>query len=109
MGWCATCVPGAAKGTPSYFGIGEAKDMNEALDISSNSTNWGFCNPHCTQGGVKLLADLRVIILDPRPDSISSDSMYYNANSSSELFLLQVHHQRTLKTNLSFIQTNLKV
>ena len=65
MGWCATCVKGAAKGTPGYCGIGETKDMNEAPDISSNSTNWGFCKEHCTMRVQKLSADLRVIIVDP--------------------------------------------
>ena len=65
VGWCATCIKGAAKGTTGYCGPGETKDIKEAPDISSNSTNWGFCNPHCTKGGTQLTSTIQVMNVDP--------------------------------------------
>ena len=65
-GWCATCVKGAAKGTPGYCGPGESRSMKEAPDITSNSTNWGFCNPHCAMGVEKLKTEMQVTDVDPR-------------------------------------------
>ena len=47
-GWCATCAPNAAKGTPGYCGEGSGKSSKETPIITANSTNWGFCTHECS-------------------------------------------------------------
>ena len=51
-GWCATCVPNAAKGTPGYCGEGATNTHLEAPTVQPNSTNWGFCTRECTNSGL---------------------------------------------------------
>ena len=47
-GWCGTCDEAAKPNSPGYCGFHvESKNEKEIPIITSNSTNWGFCNEHC--------------------------------------------------------------
>ena len=48
IGWCATCDPDAKRGERGYCGPGETNKEEEAPIIYPNSTNWGHCDPKCT-------------------------------------------------------------
>ena len=50
-GWCGTCDEGAPPNTPGFCGDGfheVSGNESEATKVTANSTNWGFCDEHCS-------------------------------------------------------------